>query len=146
MKNKGIERRKHKRFPTISLIKEILISSAALNLRDSLPAIMFNLSSGGIAIITFIRLPLNSTVILRFNLNGIKLNNVEGKIVRVEGKRKIYLIAISFSKINKKVADRIGRIADEFDLCETKLLLGEKHVCTKKCSYYHLCSKNIKTK
>ena len=140
------EKRKHKRFPTISLIKEIVIEAPSIDIEDSVPAIMFNLSAGGIAIITFVDVPEKSMINIKFNLPGLKLDNIEGEIVRVEKKRSTYLIAISFRNIKKSLQDKIRRIANDFDICKTRILRGEKKICFKECGYYKMCTKSIKIK
>jgi c-di-GMP-binding flagellar brake protein YcgR len=138
------ERRKYKRVPAISVVKEALIESPVLNLKEQIPAIISNLSAGGMAVITFLSLPLNATISLNFNIDGLKLKDVEGKVVRVEGKRKIFLIVIAFTKIRAEVKNRINMMADALDLCETRILMGEENVCSTECAYYRLCNKSIK--
>jgi c-di-GMP-binding flagellar brake protein YcgR len=138
------ERRKYKRIPTISMVKEALIESEALKLRKEIPAILFNLSAGGMALITFLSLPRDALISLNFNLDGLKLKDVEGRVVRVEGRKKTYLIVIAFTKITDELRKHINTMADAFDFCETRILMGEKDVCSTECSYYQLCSKPVK--
>jgi len=138
------ERRKHRRIPAISVVKEALIESPELNIKTEIPAIVSNLSAGGMALITFMSIPLNALVSLNFNLDGLRLKDVEGKVVRVAGKKKTYLIVIAFTKIKDEVKNRINMMADAFDLCETRIMTGEKDVCSTECTYYELCSKPIK--
>ncbi|MEE8179772.1 MAG: PilZ domain-containing protein, partial [bacterium] len=82
------ERRKHRRIPTVTVVKEALVESPEANLKQEIPAIIYNVSAGGMALITFLSLPVNASINLNFNLDGLKLKDVEGKIVRVEGKEK----------------------------------------------------------
>ncbi len=138
------ERRKHRRIPTVTVAKEALIESPEKRLRKEIPAIIYNLSAGGMAIITFLSLPVNAFINLNFNLDGLKLKDVEGRIVRVEGKEKTYLVVISFTKIRAEVKNRINMMADAFDLCETRRMLGEENICSAECAYYKLCAKPIK--
>ena len=138
------ERRKYKRVPTISIVKEALIESPALKLKREIPAILSNLSAGGMALITFLSLPLDAIISLSFNIDGLKLKDAEGRVVRVEGKKNTYLIVIAFTKIRAEVKNRINMMADAFDLCETRILMGEENVCSTECAYYRLCSKPIK--
>lgn len=138
------ERRKYRRIPTISVVKEALIESQDLNLKTEIPAILFNLSAGGLALITFLSIPQDSFIHMNFNLDGLKLKDVEGKVVRVEGKKKTYLVVVAFTKIRDEVKNRINMMADAFDLCETRISLGEENVCSQACSYYQLCSKPVK--
>jgi len=121
-----------------------MIESEALKLKREIPAILFNLSAGGMALITFLSLPRNSRICLNFNLDGLKLKNVEGRVVRVEGRKKTYLIVIAFTKINDEIKDRINTMAEAFDLCEARILMGDTHVCSIECPYYELCIKPVK--
>ena len=138
------ERRKYRRIPTISVVKEALIESQDLNLKTEIPAILFNLSAGGLALITFLSIPQDSLIHMNFDVDGLKLKDVEGKVVRVEGKKKTYLVVVAFTKIREEVKNRINMMADAFDLCETRISLGEENVCSQACSYYQLCSKAVK--
>jgi len=138
------ERRKHRRIPAVTVAKEALVESQEMKLRREIPAIIYNLSAGGMALITFLSLPLNAFINLNFDLDGLKLKDVEGKIVRVEGKEKTYLIVISFTKIRPEVKKHINMMADAFDLCETRRMMGEENICSTECSYYKLCAKPIK--
>jgi c-di-GMP-binding flagellar brake protein YcgR len=138
------ERRKYKRIPAISMVKETMIESEALKLRKEIPAILFNLSAGGMALITFLSLPRDALISLNFNLDGLKLKDVEGRVVRVEGRKKTYLIVIAFTKITDELKKHINTMADAFDFCETRILMGEKDVCSMRCAYYELCSKPVK--
>jgi len=138
------ERRNYKRIPAISMVKEALIESPELKLKREVPAILFNLSAGGMALITFLSLPRDALISLNFNLDGLKLKDVEGRVVRVEGRKKTYLIVIAFTKIADELRKHINRMADAFDLCETRILMGEKDVCSTECSYYVLCTKPIR--
>jgi len=140
----GKERRKHRRFPAVTVAKEALVESQEMKLKREIPAIIYNLSAGGMALITFLSLPLNAFINLNFDLDGLKLKDVEGKIVRVEGKEKTYLIVISFTKIKAEVRKRINMMADAFDLCETRRMMGEENICSTECSYHMLCAKPIK--
>jgi len=140
----GKERRRYKRIPTISIVKETLIESPALKLKKEVPAILFNLSAGGMALITFQSLPQDALISLNFNLDKLKLKDVEGRVVRVEGRKKTYLIVVAFTKIRNELKKRINRMADAFDLCETRILMGEKDVCSIRCPYYELCIKPVK--
>jgi len=138
------ERRKYRRIPAISMVKETMIESRQLKLKRKIPAIVFNLSGGGMALITFLSIPVDTIIFLNFNLGGLKLKDVEGKVVRAEGKKKTYLIVIAFTKIREEVKNRINMMADAFDLCETRILMGEEDVCSIECTYYKLCTKSVK--
>ena len=138
------ERRKHRRIPAVTVAKEALVESPKTKFKREIPAIISDLSAGGMALITFLSLPVNAFISLNFNLDGLKLKDVEGRIVRVEGKQKTYLIVIAFTKIRAEVKNRINMMADAFDLCETRRMMGEENICSTECAYYQLCAKPIK--
>jgi len=138
------ERRKHRRIPTMSVVKEALIESQDLKLKREIPAILFNLSAGGLALITFLSIPRDILIQLNFDVDGLKLKDVEGRVVRVEGKKKTYLVVVAFTKIRDEVRNRINMMADAFDLCETRTAMGEENVCSPECHYYQLCTKPVK--
>jgi len=135
------ERRKHRRIPAVSMVKEALIESPELRMKRQIPAIVFNLSAGGVAFVTFDSFPLGAAISLDFNLNGLKLEDVEGRVVRVKGKKQTYVVVIAFTKIRNEVKNRINTMADAFDLCETRIMMGDKDVCSKDCSFFQLCTK-----
>ena len=101
----GMERRVHFRFPTITIVKEVVIAVThpIKGKKKTMPAIMYNLSAGGIAIVTFDKVPLNSIITLNLDLGCVVLKGVKGKVVRIDGKNVTYLIAIDFYGINKKL-------------------------------------------
>jgi len=138
------ERRKHRRIPAVTVAKQALVESPEAKLKKEVPAIIYNVSAGGMALITFLSLPVNAFINLNFNLDGLKLKDVEGRIVRVEGKEKTYLVVIAFTKIRAEVKKRINMMADAFDLCETRRMMGEENICSAECTYYQLCAKPIK--
>jgi len=144
----GIDRRLHFRFPTITIVKEVVIfvTHPRTKKKIVLPAIMYNLSAGGIAIVTFEKVPIGAIITLNLNLDGINLQNVTGKVVRVEGRNVTFLIAIDFTNLTKELKKKITMIANDADICETRIMLGEKHACKKKCTYYSLCTNPVKKK
>lgn len=45
---------------------------------------------------------------------------------------------------HEKEKSPINKLADDFDSCETRILLGEKPVCRKGCSYFEHCQRVAK--
>lgn len=143
---KGIaERRKHKRFPVITgLVKPVLFRFPRLNIKGAVPGILSNLSAGGVALVTFAPVQLNVLISLTLDFDGLKLEDVEGRVVRVEAKNEVYLVAIEFTQISDKTREKINSMAEDFDMCDTRIILGEKGFCKRSCSYYELCTKPVK--
>jgi len=127
-----------------SFLKPVLIRSDQLGLKESAPGIIVDLSAGGLAMITFV--PIYSGIKLSLNLNlpGLNIKDIVAHVLRVRQKYKTYMVAIKFDRLNNKARSKINRMADDYDLCETKLMLGEKKICSRRCSYFLLCSKAIK--
>lgn len=137
------ERRNHLRFPTLSVIKTVEIHTGAG--KTDVPAIMCDVSVGGMAIITFLPLPKNSDIVLDLNMPDINLRKVTAKIVRVEEKNGTFLVALEFSALDPAVKKKINALALDWKKCEEQLSVGEKTECLN-CSYYNLCNKEVKKK
>ena len=138
-------RRKHRRMPVItSFLRPILIRSRQLEIKESVPAIIVNLSAGGLSMITFCPISTNLKLSLDIDLPGLKIFNIASHVLRVKQRYKTYMAAIRFDRLKKEAKNKINQMADDYDLCETKLMLGETKICSKKCSYYLLCNKKVK--
>ncbi|MCD6311020.1 MAG: PilZ domain-containing protein [Elusimicrobia bacterium] len=137
------ERRIHLRFPTLSVIKTVEIHSA--DGKTNVPAIMCDVSAGGLAMITFMPLPKDSDIVLDLNMPDINLNKVAAKIVRVEEKNGTFLVALEFNALSSVVKKKINNMALDWKKCEERLSVGEKTECLN-CSYYNLCNKEVKKK
>ena len=137
------ERRNHLRFPTLSVIKTVEIHTG--DGKTDVPAIMCDVSVGGMAMITFLPLPKNSDIVLDLNMPDISLSKVAAKIVRVEEKNGTFLIALEFNTLDPAVKKKINTLALDWQKCEERLSVGEKIEC-RSCSYYNLCNKEVKKK
>ncbi|HAX61053.1 MAG TPA: hypothetical protein DCX95_00615 [Elusimicrobia bacterium] len=141
----NIEKRKSKRFPVLyHLIKPVLIRTRGSKAGRASPAIMANLSAGGMALLTFSALAEGSNVLISFDLKDLKIDNVKSRVVRCENKEGSYVIGIQFINMPDDIVKKINRMADDFDSCETRILLGEKPVCKKGCSYFEHCQRIAK--
>ncbi|MFA5778864.1 MAG: PilZ domain-containing protein [Elusimicrobiota bacterium] len=139
------EKRKFKRFPVLyHLIKPVLIRTQDSKAGISSPAIMANLSAGGMALLTFSPLPVGKNILISFDLKDLKIDNVKSRVVRCENKEGSYIIGIQFINMPNDIAKKINKMADDFDSCETRILLGEKPVCKKGCDYFEHCQRVAK--
>jgi len=136
-----MEKRTHQRFPTLSVIKTVEISTGEG--RSSVPAIMCDISAGGLAMITFLPFPKLSKIVLDLTLPGISLKKVPAQIVRIEEKNGTYLIGLKFTKVPAKLKETINSMAKDWKACEERLAVKKKANCIK-CSYYTLCTKENK--
>ncbi|PKM99570.1 MAG: hypothetical protein CVU78_05635 [Elusimicrobia bacterium HGW-Elusimicrobia-2] len=137
------ERRIHLRFPTLSVIKTVEISSS--DGKTDIPAIMCDVSVGGMAMITFLPLPKNSDIVLDLKMPDINLRKVTARIVRVEEKNGTFLIALKFRSLDNTVKKKINAMALDWQKCEERQAVGEKTEC-RNCAYYNLCNKEAKKK
>jgi len=137
-----MDRRKHQRMPTLSIIKEVELARNGSG--EKIPAIMCDISAGGLAIITFLPLPEGAEIILNLALPDINLKNVKARIVRTAEKNGTYLAGLQFLNLSRKLKAKINKMALDWKKCEDNLALGLKVDCSK-CSYYKICTKKAKS-
>ncbi|MDD5687578.1 MAG: PilZ domain-containing protein [Elusimicrobia bacterium] len=139
------EKRRFKRFPVLyHLVKPVLIKTGNMSNETALPAIMANLSAGGMALFTFAPLAIGQKLLISFVLRDLKIENIEAKIVRCENKEGSYVIGFQFLNITKEIDNKLRRMADDFDACQMRIVLGDKSACKKDCGYFDHCQKPIK--
>src|SRR5581483_2308332 len=123
------ERRKHPRFPVVEgLIEPINLQIAQPDSKaaqaKSQPAILTNLSAGGMSLLTFIEPPHAKVFDMEFGLPGLDHVPVEGKVVRVHAKGQTFNVGIQFTKISKKHQQQINNMAGDHLDCETRISLS----------------------
>ena len=139
------DKRKSKRFPVLyHLIKPVLLRERGSKAGISSPAIMVNLSASGMALLTFSPVPVGKNLLISFDLKDLKIDNVKSKVVRCDNKEGSCILGIQFVNLPKDIAKKINGMADDFDSCETRILLGEKPVCRKGCGYFEHCQRVAK--
>lgn len=151
------ERRKHIRFPVIHNVGDpIVIQVMQENKKVSIPGFILNLSAGGMGIITLGNQPSQLTLGNRFTLD-LKLphlisHNVEGKIIRIAKGQHAQLhhsndewfLGLEFTKIKTSDAEHINSMAEDWNICETKIEMNLPDICYPKCNYWPLCQKPVK--
>ncbi len=143
------ERRRHKRFPVMSGIAEpvdIVFSPSPVEPKEPVPGIITDLSAGGLALMTFVPVPIEATISITLDLPGLEKTKLDGKVLRREDKEGTYLHGIKFFHVSEKVAHKLGYMGNDYQDCEIKLSFGVKDVCDKKCHYWLLCTKSAKIK
>lgn len=148
-KPKPDERRQHKRFPLMDGLAEpvdIVFSPSPVEKGEPVPGVLFNLSAGGLALMTFLPIPIEAIVSIILDLPGLEKTKVEGKVLRREDKSGTYLHGIKFSHILEKVVHKLEHMGRDYEDCELKLSFGVTDVCDKKCHYWALCTKPVKIK
>ena len=56
-------------------------------------------------------------------------------------RENVYTIGIEFTKIAEKDAKLISQMADDFNDCDTRILLKLPDVCSPKCACNKICNK-----
>lgn len=139
----GPERRKHVRLPVMKNIGkpvELLFGDS----NTPVPAVLLDLSAGGMGLLTFIPIKPGATICTKIDLPGLKTNVIECKVMWDIAKESTFRIGISFAKIEKDDFNKIEKMAEDFVKCEAKLAAGEKDICFTKCLYHAVCENKIK--
>src|SRR5712664_2629226 len=128
MKTNNIERRKHPRLPLhLSVAK--LVEFQCDGLEQATPAVLVDISAGGLAMICFALPPLTQRVNFRLDLPGLVNAKLQGKIVRAHRKGETYQVAIQFSEFQEKWANLVAKLAKAYQSCEDRLMQGERKFC-----------------
>lgn len=140
------EKRKHKRFPIIKDIAEPLdILILGGEKPSSITGILTNLSAGGVDLVLMGTVQNKESVQLTLNhipnLDGLK---VSGRVVWTKEKGGTTAIGIQFTQIDPRQQDRINTMANAYWACEDRINAGEFEVCFRECSYWNLCTKQVK--
>lgn len=146
----GAERRKHARFAVVEgMVEPITIDFERQKkagpkgppTQKSQPAILTNLSAGGMSLILFIEPPKTKTLEMVLSLPGLAQIPIEGKVVRIHAKGQTYNVGIAFTKISKKHQSLIDAMAQDHLDCETRLGLKLPEACVPDCKFHALCAK-----
>ena len=137
------ERRKFKRYPVIHEMDRPIQLTLE---KDVLPAVLVDLSAGGMALLTYASIPIGKEINIIIDFPGFKSHTLNGQVVWSLPKGEMFRVGIAFNKLDPVDFRHINRMAFDFTDCQTKLTLGVTDVCFKKCSYYSLCQKEVKKK
>lgn len=150
MKHNGEkDRRKHHRFPVVQGMIEPINLQFGEKRKNSgpelQPAILTNLSAGGMSLLIFVEPPHTHVFDMEFGLPGFDHIPVQGKIVRVHAKGQTYSVGIQFTKISKKHEKQISDMAADHMDCETRIGLSLPEACVPDCRFHGLCHKPQKS-
>jgi hypothetical protein len=136
------ERRKHPRLPIMHGILEPveLEFETESKTKKFQPAILSDLSAGGMRLLTFFMPPCREKINMVINLGNYKIP-IKGKIAWLKQKENVYMIGISFYKISKENQNRINRMANDYLDCDIRISLKLPDVCSEKCKAHILCNK-----
>lgn len=105
------------------------------------PAILTNLSAGGMSLILFLEPPRTKKLEMVFSIPGLAEVPVEGKVVRVLEKGQTFNVGIMFTKISKKHEAAISAMAQDHIDCDTRIALNLPDACIPDCRFASLCAK-----
>jgi len=144
----GAERRQHVRLPVVEgMIEPITVQfgagdgQAVAASAPGQPAILTNLSAGGMSLLMFLEPPHAKRLDMVLNIPGLERVPIAGRVVRVHQRGPTYYVGISFTQISKKHQDQISTMALDHGDCETRVALKLPEVCVKPCSFHSLCAK-----
>jgi len=147
-KNDTTDRRRFQRFPVLEgMIEPITIALTGdgdgqkSGAPRNQPAILTNLSAGGLSLILFIEPPRSRKLDLVLSIPGLSEVPVEGKVVRVLEKGQTFNVGIMFTKISKKHELQISQMAQDHYDCETRIALKLPEACVPSCRFAALCGK-----
>ena len=137
------EKRRHTRMPVISnLIEPVnLFYKTQDGKETSLVAILADLSASGMRMISFLGAPLADHFSISLQLPGTDKMEIDAKLAWVKQRENVYTIGIEFTKINDKYAKMISEMADDFNDCDTRILLKLPDVCVPTCKCWQICNK-----
>jgi hypothetical protein len=145
------ERRQHARLPVVEgMIEPITVQfdkghDAQPAQAQNQPAILTNLSAGGMSLLMFLEPPHAKRLDMVLSIPGLEGVTISGKVVRVHQRGPTYNVGISFTHISKKHQDQISRMAEDHGDCETRIGLKLPEVCVETCTFHALCAKPHRT-
>ncbi len=145
MTNRTDERRKHPRLPLhLSVAK--LVDFKCDGLDAPAPAILVDLSAGGLSMIAFALPHLTKNVTFKLELPGLVNAQLHGKIVRAIKKGETYQVAIALREFKEEWSRLVNKLYKAYNECEDRLSQGDRRFCFKECAFFPLCQKEEKAR
>ena len=138
-------RRKHPRLPLhLSVAK--LVDFKCDGTDQPLPAVLVDLSAGGLSMIAFALPQLAQQVTFRLHLPGLVNAQVHGRVVRAHRKGDTYQVAIAFTEFQDQWAHLVAKLVKAYQICEDRLSQGDRRFCFHDCAFFALCQKEEKAR
>lgn len=139
------ERREHVRLPILhGILEPVELEFYAKGPNGDhrpQPAILVDLSAGGMRLITFLEPPHSKELNMILKLAGVKEMPITGKISWVKDKGGVFMNGITFSGISTEDKKRISDMAEDYVDCDTRIALKLPEVCVATCRAHGLCNK-----
>ena len=139
------ERREHVRLPILHGILEPVelefFAKGPDGQHRPQPAILVDLSAGGMRLISFLEPPHSKELNMILKLAGVKEMPITGKISWVKEKGGVFMNGISFSQISHDDRKMINEMAEDYSDCDTRIALKLPEVCVETCRGHGLCNK-----
>lgn len=141
-KKQKLERRKHPRLPILhGILEPIEVEFSTDNTKQThQPAILSDLSAGGMRLITFLEPPHTKVINMVLKLDKDEIS-VKGKIAWIKQKENVYMIGISFIEISKENQTKINNMALDYSDCDIRISLKLPDACIENCKAHILCNK-----
>ena len=136
------ERRRHRRFSVVGgMVEPITIELDGMDsAAKKQPAIMTDLSAGGISLLMFVEPPHAKRFQMTLWIPGLDEVPIEASVVRVTQKGETYSVGLHFVKIGPEARKRIEKMAEDAADCETRVALGLPDACGSDCPFHSLFS------
>lgn len=136
------ERRKHQRIPIIKDLAEPVNIIIMAEKPIEMPAVLTNLSAGGMCLVVFAHVIGNTKFKLVLNLKGVEGIELQCRVAWAESKGDTTVIGVSFFNMKHEDMKKINHMAEHFLDCETKRSFGIKDICDPTCNYWPMCVKH----
>lgn len=145
-KKTGAERRQHRRFQVVDgMIEPITLELEGVEAANKkVPAIMTDLSAGGMSLLMFIEPPHAKTFQMTLSIPGLEGVAIQASVARVHQKGETFSVGLSFVKIPKDAQKRIEKMAEDSADCETRTALRLPDACGPDCPFHSLFTPKAK--
>jgi len=135
------ERRKHPRLPLhLSVAK--LVDFKCEGLDQPAPAVLVDLSAGGLSMICFALPALSQHVTFRLNLSGLVHAQLHGRVVHAQRKGETYRVSVAFTEFQKEWTHMINKLVKSYSECTDRWAQGDRKHCPKECAYHKAFPRN----
>jgi hypothetical protein len=143
-KKTGAERRQHRRFQVVDgMIEPITLEMEGMETKK-VPAIMTDLSAGGMSLLMFVEPPHANSFQMTLSLPGLEGVPIQASVARVHQKGETYSVGLSFVKIPRDAQKRIEKMAEDSADCETRTALRLPDACGSDCPFHSMFTPKAK--